>query len=369
MNSEDFNKTFNLPFKEAEAFFRQKLNIPTREWTDLWQQEQAKGFMSAGAMKAELLSDLRGMADEAVAGKISVKDFRARFRPLVEKHGWQLKGGGPGWRADLIYRTNVATAYQAGRWRQMQNGGVEYLRYVHADGVVHPRPQHLAMHGTVRPIDDIFWGTNYPPNGFRCHCRAEPVSSAGYAATEPELKRRPDGWQTAPDTGWRYNVGSAGDKGYEALTAKFETLPPEIAKGWIREFVKQPAFAQFVAGQIKGNFPVAVLDEQDRLALGTTKQTVWLSRKTLDGHLDKHPEIGLGDYQMIPEVISDGEVYLRPVTGRESERLIFLKRNGKLYRAAVKATADKGKNFFLSLFETTDGKALEAVRSKYNRIR
>lgn len=240
MNQSDFDKVFNLPFREAEAFFKEKLNIPTREWTDLWQGEHSRGFMSAGAYKAELLADLRGIVDKAIAGGLTLKEFRQQFIPLVGKHGWQLKGGGPAWRSDLIWRTNIATAYQAGRWKQIETAGIKYLRYVHADGVRHPRPNHVAMNGTVRPVGDAFWSVNYPPNGFRCHCRAAPVSEAEYANTPAESKQRPKGWQDAPDTGWAYNVGQEGMKKHaEILGKKLNSLPPDIAE-LLRKDLKQP---------------------------------------------------------------------------------------------------------------------------------
>ena len=191
MIAAEFKQIFNLPFSEASSFFKQKLNIPTREWTDLWQGEHAKGFMSAGADHADLLTDLRGMVDKAIAGGVTKKDFRDQFRPLVAKHGWQLQGGGPAWRSDLIWQTNRATAFAAGRWQQLESAGIKYLRYIHADGIRHPRPTHLAMHGIVRPRLDAFWSVNYPPNGFRCHCRAEPVSDKEYATTPQNLKQLP----------------------------------------------------------------------------------------------------------------------------------------------------------------------------------
>lgn len=216
-----------------------------------------------------------------VVGGMDIREFRQQFKPLVEKYGWQLKGGGPGWRADLIFRTNINSAYAAGRWQQFKEAGIKYLRYVHADGVRYPRPHHQAMHGTVRPIDDPFWSVNYPPQGFGCHCRAVPVTDKEYAATPDQQKQLPKGWENSADSGWGYNVGQEAAKGYEALTGKFEKLPVDIARAWMTQFVQQPQFEQFIAGRIKGNFPVAVLNEADKVALGTNAQVVWLSDDSL----------------------------------------------------------------------------------------
>lgn len=32
------------------------------------------------------------------------------------------------------------------------------------------REEHVKLHGVIRPIDDSFWDTHYPPNGWRCRC-------------------------------------------------------------------------------------------------------------------------------------------------------------------------------------------------------
>lgn len=351
MTREEFDKVFNLPFNEASEFFRQKLNIPTREWTDLWQGEHAKGFMSAGAWHADLLADLRKMVQKAIDGKMDIREFRKQFRPLVEKYGWELKGGGPGWRADLIWRTNISTAYAAGRWQQFELAGIKYLRYVHADGVRYPRPHHQAMHGTVRPIGDAFWKANYPPQGFRCHCRAVPVTQKEYDATPDKQKQLPQGWETAADEGWRYNVGKEGQKGYEMLAKKFETLPVDIAREWMKGFLQSPTFERFYQQKIPANFPVAVLDPKDQAALGAKSQTVWFSPQSLEEHLKKHPDITLEDYRKIQMVLEEGEVYQNL---EKPERLTYLMIDGKLYRAGVKTTGDKEENFFLTLFETTE---------------
>ena len=211
MTDAEYNATFNLPFNEASQFFRDKLNIPTEHWDDLWKEEHAKGFMSAGAQKAELLAGLREAVQKSIDGKLTLKEFRAGFDDLAAKHGWSYNGGS-GWRSALIYDTNITTAFQAGRWQQFQEGGTEYLKYVHADGVLHPRPQHVAWNGLVLPIDHPFWKTHYPPNGWRCHCRA--VRAERWQVT-PE----PAGWrqinektgeQDGLDKGWGYNVGEAG---------------------------------------------------------------------------------------------------------------------------------------------------------------
>jgi len=67
------------------------------------------------------------------------------------------------------YQTAVASARMGVKWQQFERRKSVYpnLHYKtqHDDRV---RPSHALMDGIVRPMDDVFWKTNYPPNGWRC---------------------------------------------------------------------------------------------------------------------------------------------------------------------------------------------------------
>ena len=302
MNEREFTRIFSLPFAEASRFFRDKLTIETEAWDELSGKAHAKAFTSAGAYQAELLTELRRMTDKAIAGGMDIREFRKQFLPLVERYGWQLKGGGAAWRSDLIWRTNIATSYQAGRWQQFQEAGIEYLRYDHKDGQMNPRPNHMAMDGMILPVDDPFWSANYPPNGWRCHCRAVAARKEEYEALPEVKKTRPENWAEMADNGWRYNVGQAGEeKGYAALTGKLESLPNDIAREWMKRITQEPAYERFLSGKIGGEFPVAVLPEAERVQIEAGGQVVWLSSEARDN------DLAIDDYRALPEIIDLGD--------------------------------------------------------------
>ncbi|RJP17900.1 MAG: head morphogenesis protein [Deltaproteobacteria bacterium] len=216
----------SLPFQEAIDFFREKVNIPTRHWDDLRQGMHARGFMVAGAAKTEILADLRSAVDKAISEGTTLDEFRKSFDSIVANHGWSYKGG-RNWRSELIFSTNIRTAYAAGRYRQMTDPDVASYRpnwqYRHGDSVV-PRPLHLSWDGLVLAADDAWWKTHYPPNGWGCKCRV-------FALSDRDMRKAgKDGPDTAPndgsyewtdrngvvhdvprgvDPGWDYNVGEA----------------------------------------------------------------------------------------------------------------------------------------------------------------
>lgn len=187
-----------LPFAEQIAFFRKKLNLGTEAWTDIWQAAHNESFVVAGAMRADLLADLRAAVDGAIADGATRKAFLQEFGAIVEKYGWDHTGG-RAWRANVIYETNLRGAYQAGRRQQMRAVADTrpYWRYVHSIAVQDPRPEHLAWDGLVLAADDPWWNTHYPPNGWGCQCTVETLGPR-------DLDRLGlGGPQAAPEIVWR----------------------------------------------------------------------------------------------------------------------------------------------------------------------
>jgi len=209
----------SLPFDAQIAFFRNKLAMPSKTWSDVWQGNHDHAFVVAGAVKMALVEDLQAAVQQAIADGTTIEQFRKRFDTAVAEHGWSYKGE-HGWRTRVIYETNMRTSHAAGRYTQLQR--MPYWQYHHASGVGNPRHQHLSWSGMVLPKDDPFWQTHYPPNGWGCRCYVTGMSKArmqrkGLQVSEsPEVTNRrvkvgsgkrvvdvPDGI----DAGWAYAPG------------------------------------------------------------------------------------------------------------------------------------------------------------------
>lgn len=163
----------SLPFEEQIDYFRGKVDLPTRSWTDIYKQEHDYAFVVAGATKRALLADLRGAVEKVISAGGTLEQFRQDFDQVVERHGWQYNGE-RGWRTRVIYETNLRQSYNAGREAQMADPALRKRRpyglYRHGDSA-HPRPQHLAWNGLVLPLDDPWWSTHSPQNGWGCKCK------------------------------------------------------------------------------------------------------------------------------------------------------------------------------------------------------
>lgn len=104
------------------------------------------------------------------------------------------------------YDTCIATATQSARWQQFQDQKNLFpcLRYQTA-GDENVRDEHRALDGVTKRIDDPFWRTYYPPNGWNCRCEAIQVP-------EDEVQETPDGTYHTPFVPelFRTNSGQTG---------------------------------------------------------------------------------------------------------------------------------------------------------------
>jgi len=182
---------FNLEPREAVDYMRRKGARLSFDWWDVWQDAHARAFTVAKVVRMDVLEDIRRMVLEALEKGLSLEAFREQLEPKLKAKGWwgyqdivnpktgQLERvlAGTPWRLKTIFRTNLQSAYMAGRWRQFQanKAARPYLQYV-AVMDSKTRPSHAALHGKVFHIDDPFWRTHYPPLGFNCRCRVRALS-------------------------------------------------------------------------------------------------------------------------------------------------------------------------------------------------
>ncbi|MCW4589402.1 phage head morphogenesis protein [Gluconacetobacter entanii] len=107
-----------LPPSDAIRFLRQKVNVPTERWGELEGEAHARSFAIAGAASDALLADFRKAMEKALIDGTTLEAFQKEFDSIKKRRGWDHTGT-PGWRAEIIYSTNVSTAYSAGQYRQM----------------------------------------------------------------------------------------------------------------------------------------------------------------------------------------------------------------------------------------------------------
>ena len=295
----DFARLQRLPPAEAMAFMDgRQLTADTYHWHDLWRDEHQRAFTVSRLARGDLLEALQASLAKSVAGDLSRRDWIKSTEQLLKNAGWwgttevtdprtgeMLKTRFNHARLQLIFDTNVRQAAAAGQWQRMlRNQRTHpFARYVAMDDD-RTRPQHRSWHNVTLPLDDPWWSTHRPPNGYRCRCRmigvtqreydqgevldrpgAEtdrkaPIVRAPMAKTAPPealrdwrnpatgaIEKIPDGI----DPGFDYNPGTTGrSQAFEAMVqAKLARMLPAVAEAASTAGVLPPRVAKEVPGQ------------------------------------------------------------------------------------------------------------------------
>lgn len=191
---------------EALEYFRRKKLEPDLDLEEAWEQEHGEAFRVAGVVAEDLLAGLRDAVDQALEQGLTYAEFKAGLDDVLKALGWLGEGDKVPRRLRVVYDTNMRVARAAGQWTRIQRTAEDrpYLTYGLGPAERH-RPEHVAWAGTVLPVDDSWWSSHFPPNGYNCHCHVRQLSTA-------EAKRKgisssaPAG---APDPGWDQNPGVA----------------------------------------------------------------------------------------------------------------------------------------------------------------
>lgn len=220
---------------ESLNWFKAKGIQPGFDYRDVWRAEHNNAFTIAKMLNADLLTDVKQMVADALAQGQTFEQFRDQLKPLLVKKGWwgvqqmndpltQEKNVvqlGSEQRIRTIYKTNMRTARAAGQWDRIQRTkrAMPYLIYEIGPAHEH-RVDHVRWNGTLLPVDDPWWHTHMPPNGWGCHCGVRQVSKREYA----QLASLTGAKTTAPNDGTRRWINKR--------TGEIETIPVGIDPGW-----------------------------------------------------------------------------------------------------------------------------------------
>ena len=207
-------------YKEAVDYFRQKINMPAKNWTDLEGSMHTRAFVIAGCMREDILIDFRKAVDAAIADGESLEEFRGRFHEIAAK--WRTsdakfdekmnKSGYASWRSKVIYQTNMLTAAAAAQERQARAmpDVFTHAKYV-CMMLPGSREEHKHWNGTVLPVNDPWWEKHSPPNGFGCLCEKEFISKYEMDRGDEKVTRAPTAANDTRNIGenWDYSIGDA----------------------------------------------------------------------------------------------------------------------------------------------------------------
>lgn len=298
----------------AIEFWKQRARLTWDEAKGLAEGARARAFYVTGLYQRDLVKLVSDGIQTALENGETLPQFKERILAAIQSQGWHSH------RVENIFRTNMQTAYSAGRYKKMQavKASRPYWQYIAVmDRRV--RPSHAILHEKVYPADHEFWAANYPPNGFRCRCGVRTLSARQVekqGLTVENDMPQPGVW-TDPKTGMEYSVNFPGaDKGFgnnpfkewasgkPAPDLKEKPLPTgwdyEKARG--KGIINTVATNQELAEEIKKhlsphtrNGPVTkVIFDQELYFMATSSRgTYWISQRDFPASNNFNPAADL----------------------------------------------------------------------------
>lgn len=390
---------FGKPAQEVVDYLARKRLFASDGWETVSALEQQRGFTVAQTAGFNVLGDIYDALKHARDEGWTHKDFQKQLEPILRAKGWWGKAidpetgeitkmypgttrpvmyGSPA-RLRLIYDTNMASAYGAGRFERQRASAAAfpYLRYV-AVMDSRTRAAHRALNGQVWPVDHPFWQVNYPPNGYRCRCMAQSLSrrdvqNAGVPVNEggeliTRMARVNANGDMMQQRGWRTEGGREfwADPGFDTapgnsqeyldrLGSAFERLPETAWVAAAGALSAGNAFALWRKNP-EGNFPIAQLRQRDANLIGQVgTRLVSLSPDTMQKQEREHPELNNEEYMLAQQTVLSVE----PIQDSPQSLIYIYEEGGQV--VVVKAT-QSGEDIFLTSLRRLSSS--EAARSR-----
>lgn len=378
---------------EVVRYFRSKRSLPSFDWRDVAPHEHAFSWTVAKSMEQDVLEDIRAAVDDAIVNRTPFDQFASQLTPILQEKGWWGKGiqadprdglprvvqlGSPR-RLRTIYWANVRSAHAAGEWERTQRNKrfLPFLLYT-LSRAERRRAEHEGWVGIVLPVDDPWWDTHYPPNGWGCQCGVRQISerearrlgwSDGMEGPQIVMhawkNRRSGQSEMVPlgiDPGWATNPGkNRALNAAEFLHGKLAGLSANRQRVAIEDIVGSPALRALAEGKSPAvsYMPVAQIGEAVADIYGARPGPVLLSADSAKHILD-HPDkrgLTVDDLRAALAIIAAPAAIIRG----EASAVFLGEAGGTWWRAAVKSVPAHNEWWLTSFHRKNAGKAREMI--------
>lgn len=376
------HEVFKTAPAEVRRFFETKRSIPSFDWRDIAPEEHAFSWTVAKSAGFDVLEDIRAAVGDAITNQLPFEEFRTRLTPILQEKGWwgrriavdpandmpMVVQLGSARRLRTIYWSNIRSAHAAGEWERTQRtkAFLPFLVYTLSQAE-RRRVEHEGFVGTVLHVDDPWWHTHYPPNGWGCACGVRQVSrrqaeALGWteATRAPEIEMRP--WldkrngetvmvPAGIDPGWQTNPGLArGRNMAEWLYGRVDMMPAHRQQAAIADIVGSPLLDVFASGKApKGSFlPVAQIPARLVEAMGVPGRVVRLSGDSTWHIVTEHHDrdLSVPDLRAALQTVAAIGTHIS-VRGKS---VVFVgEADGRWWRVVVKSTLE-GREWWMTSF-------------------
>ncbi len=156
-----------LPYAEAVEYLKKRDVLTKVDYKKLTAQLKFRAFTASRISDGALLKRINGELIKSIESGEGLKAFLEMTKTdLLNKVGL---GNAGGWYWETVYRTNVQTAYNAGRMMGYEQDKPYALELVVIDDArTTEYCRQYAGKGFILPYSDPFWRTHIPPFHFNC---------------------------------------------------------------------------------------------------------------------------------------------------------------------------------------------------------
>lgn len=169
-----------ITFEEAVKLFKMRVPMTKQEWQELEAKLRFRAFTVARLTELDAVEAVRKRVIKAIEEGKTLGQFweEAGRDELLRRAGFHR---GDPWYWETVFRTNIQTAYNAGRAYEFKKNPPAYLEFV---GIMDTRqtPICRARSGVIRRADDPFWSTNWPPLHHNCRSTVRAIHKDEYEA-------------------------------------------------------------------------------------------------------------------------------------------------------------------------------------------
>lgn len=396
---------------EVTSYFDGKTSTPAFSWADVWAEEHAYKFTVAKAVELDVLNAFRSTISTAISEGQGFESWKPQIEKELTRLGWwgpRMVSDPTGAQPDRMvnfasdrrlkttFWSNMNSARAAGQWERAQRSKrvlpyVLYVRTTSGD----PRVEHLQWVGLILPIDDPFWRSHWPPNGWQCKCQVRMISArerdrllgtervigqdlAGndikirYTDQAPDLgpdiqyrNRRTGEISMVPpgiDPGWQTNPGLArASTLIQNLETKLAVAAPQDATRVLTDLWADPylQLAPRLAEKVwlpAGHRPALATE------LGAASPVISITSEAIAERLVKH-KLDVEDFALLPLILSEGEIFADP-RGKSSVRAVLLQLGKAWWRSFVTVSA----NGYLRATSLHQIREIQAERLRQGKI-
>lgn len=381
---------FNSPPEAIVAQFRKKGYAISWNWQEVWQEANAHAFTVAKATDMEVLTVIREAVDDALANGTTFPEFQKNLEPKLKERGWwgrqevvdpetgevtEVQLGSPH-RLKTIYRTNLSVSYSAGRYQAQIASAERRPWWVYRTaGDQNVRPSHDALKNTVLRYDDPFWDAHYPPNDWGCRCgvdslsdrqlekrklkpttgdKLQPFASKGWDFNPAKAVWQPLTDDFAEDLARKYVGASLNGPGLGVMYDRTNRLVQSLRQQGLDEIQIIEAFKN--RGK-KETFPVAVLEQPIREAIGAKGHSVYLTAETLAKQLIMQQQMAMAEYRKLQTIFEEAQLVIKK---SESTLQFFYRESDEIFKSVTAVL--KVDALHVDIFERLENTTAEILR-------